>query len=225
MHLYGTRKGKGDPHSSPCRSGVQGPTDATEGSFFSVRRPERHIRGSASRKAFCAQLCPRWAFAAQSRSTERYDRNEPTRDPDEHGQCISMGIVRENVAHISPCRSGVPGPTDATEGSFFSVRRPERHIRGSASRKAFCARLCPRWAFTARSRSTKRYDQNEPTRDPVAHSHPSRSPPNGIANLGRKVDRTSTANVSLWGTVRENLGLPEASVFFILTLLRNLEGG
>ncbi|KAK5622469.1 hypothetical protein CRENBAI_003131 [Crenichthys baileyi] len=88
-----------------------------------------------------------------------------------------MGIPRENVAYISPSHLGVQGPTDTTEGLFFSVRRPERHIRGSASWKVFCARPCPMSAFTAWSRSTKSYDRNEPTHDPVAHSHPSRSPP------------------------------------------------
>ncbi|MEQ2166460.1 hypothetical protein GOODEAATRI_028347, partial [Goodea atripinnis] len=124
--------------------------------------------------------------------------------------------------HFPRRRSGVQGPTDTTEGLFFSVRRPERHIRGSASWKVFCARLCPRSAFTTQSRSTESYDRNEPPHAYVAHCHVSRSPPNGIANLGHKEDRMGTANVSLWGTVRENLGLLEAECLeclFFLTLL------
>ncbi|KAK5624004.1 hypothetical protein CRENBAI_021894 [Crenichthys baileyi] len=248
-------------HPAAVRSGVRGPTDATGGSFFSVRGPERHIRASASWKVFCARPRPRSAFAARSRSTDWPDRNEPPHAPvsrshvsrcppngiamwdtkcmrgtrpmhpdgsrkgkigsaftpppfggprshgrngglvllgqlsphglvartgpiatspptplypaptshdapltesqygtqsvrEGHGQCIWMGIARENVTHIYPSRSGVRGPADATGGSFFSVRGPERHIRGSASWKVFCARPRPRSAFAARSRST-----------------------------------------------------------------------
>ncbi|MED6257568.1 hypothetical protein ATANTOWER_026992 [Ataeniobius toweri] len=65
-----------------------------------------------------------------------------------------MGLMRENMAHMPPRRSEVQGLTDTTEGLFFSVRHPERHIRGSALWVAFCTRLCPRSVFTAQSRNT-----------------------------------------------------------------------
>ncbi|KAK5617677.1 hypothetical protein CRENBAI_001809 [Crenichthys baileyi] len=101
-----------------------------------------------------------------------------------------MGVAREKSGPRSPRRrSGVRGPTDATGGSFFSVRGPERHIRGSASCKVFCARPRPRSAFAARSRSTDWPDRNEPPHAPVSRSHVSRCPPNGIAMWDTKCMR------------------------------------
>ncbi|KAK5619932.1 hypothetical protein CRENBAI_004954 [Crenichthys baileyi] len=154
MHPDGSRKGKiGSAFTPRRRSGVRGPTDATGGSFFSASSPPHGlVRHGPDRNEPPHAPVSRSPTSHDAPLTESQYGTQSVREG--HGQCIWMGIARENVTHIYPSRSGVRGPADATGGSFFSVRGPERHIRGSASWKVFCARPRPRSAFAARSRST-----------------------------------------------------------------------